>query len=530
MKKTQFKLYIVIFIILTIYFILKNFVKISILERAELYFEMIWLLFGIWSLFGNKKLLNEIRRMENESKENLQRFLDVLPFFLCVKDKEGKWKDANVIALKMSGLVDKIYKGKTDKELFGEYITCEEQDKEIFLTKESLKTEEKINEKTIEFTKVPVFKKNPEEDYLLVIGIDITDEVRYREESKEKQIRIESFIENNPHIVASFTMLGEMDYINENGLEILGCEKKDVLGKHFSHLIYEPRLEEAKAMFEKAKQGQKPVYNSKCVTKNGNIIDVKIKNIPIVINGRIDGVYVIAEDITEKLKAEEMYRKMDKLSVVGEMAASIAHEVRNPLTSLRGFVQILQLDNQEENKNHYFKVMLEELDTINFIVSEFMILARPEPKKFEKADIQKMIEDMNRFYKQEAKMKNVEIDFKYQIGNYQIDCQPNQLKQVILNIYKNATEAMPNGGSITVELTQDEEKVYMTFQDEGIGINENRLKKIGEPFYTTKEKGTGLGMTVSFKIIENHSGKIEFQSEENVGTIVKIELLKKQGK
>ncbi len=126
----------------------------------------------------------------------------------------------------------------------------------------------------------------------------------------------------------------------------------------------------------------------------------------------------------------------------------------------------------------------------------------------------------------QAILNNVNIRVLYENEQVAINCDENQIKQVFINILKNAVESMPRGGDITIEcsITQEQNEVYIKFIDQGIGISEDRLKKIGEPFYTTKEQGTGLGLMLSYKIIESHNGKLNIHSELNKGTRIDIVL------
>jgi signal transduction histidine kinase len=228
-------------------------------------------------------------------------------------------------------------------------------------------------------------------------------------------------------------------------------------------------------------------------------------------------------DITELRRTEELLKKSEKLSVLGELAAGIAHEIRNPLTTLKGFVQL-----QKEHVKLdplYVDVMLSELDRINEIVSEFLILSKPQASSFKKLDLVKILFDTMQFMEPQATLNNIQFHNKSSKMIPEVNCEENQLKQVFINVIRNAIEAMPEGGVITVE-TQliNHKEVCIRFIDQGCGIPNDKIKKLGEPFYTTKEKGNGLGLMVSYKIIEGHKGRIIFKSEENKGTRVEIVL------
>lgn len=220
---------------------------------------------------------------------------------------------------------------------------------------------------------------------------------------------------------------------------------------------------------------------------------------------------------------EECLRKSDTLNVVGELAAGIAHEIRNPMTALKGFIQLLQ-GSIKEDHSLYFNVITSELKRIESIITEFLILAKPQAVRFEQKNIIKIMKDTIDLLNAQAILVNVQIYLEYE-NVPDIYCEPNQLKQVFINILKNAIEVMPNGGNIFVSIHRKNDKwVQIAIQDEGPGISKDKLKRLGEPFYTTKDRGTGLGLMVSYKIIEEHKGKVKVKSKVGHGTTFYISL------
>ncbi|MFC3780141.1 PAS domain-containing sensor histidine kinase [Bacillus chungangensis] len=232
----------------------------------------------------------------------------------------------------------------------------------------------------------------------------------------------------------------------------------------------------------------------------------------------------VIRDISEKMEMLEQIRKSDTLNIVGELAAGIAHEIRNPMTALKGFIQLLESSVNDEH-TMYFNVITTELQRIESIITEFLILAKPQDIQFRKHDVRKIMSDTLELLHAQAIMHNVQFDTCYDGALPQLFCEPNQLKQVFINIAKNAIEVMPKGGIIRIKITVNQDGwLHIAIQDEGEGIPKDKLKKLGEPFYTTKERGTGLGLMVSFKIIEEHQGRVELESEFGVGTTFHIYL------
>ncbi|AKS37784.1 sporulation kinase [Anoxybacillus gonensis] len=234
---------------------------------------------------------------------------------------------------------------------------------------------------------------------------------------------------------------------------------------------------------------------------------------------------MMMRDMTEKKEMEEQLRKSDTLNVVGQLAAGIAHEIRNPMTALKGFIQLLQgsIGNDCEQHNMYFHVIMSELKRIESIITEFLVLAKPQAIHYERGDVAKIMQETVDLLSVQATMHNIQIEATYEQVPL-IYCEPKQLKQVFINILKNAIEVMPNGGTITVSVSRVEEGIRIAIRDEGSGIPKEKIKKLGEPFYTTKERGTGLGLMVSYKIIEEHHGRIDVESEVGVGTTFYITL------
>lgn len=230
----------------------------------------------------------------------------------------------------------------------------------------------------------------------------------------------------------------------------------------------------------------------------------------------------VFQDITEKVEIEEQLRKSETLNVIGELAAGIAHEIRNPMTALKGFIQLLEGSIKEEHEM-YYQVITSELERIDSIINEFLLLAKPQAIRFQEKDINQIMKETIDLLNAQAVLHNVQFNTHYDEQMPLIFCEPNQLKKVFVNLIKNAIEVMPDGGTITVMTRQNgKSQIHISIQDEGFGISKEKLKKLGEPFYTTKERGTGLGLMVSYRIIEEHKGLIRIESEEGKGTIFHI--------
>jgi PAS domain S-box-containing protein len=340
-------------------------------------------------------------------------------------------------------------------------------------------------------------------------------------EGREKQLN--SLIENNMDAIIHLDLEGNFISVNDVTVKITGYSEEELTEMSFKDLVNKEDLYLVQEHFLEIEKGKFSVLECRCMTKSGHSILVSMKGVPIIIENRMEGIFVIVRDITELKGKEELIRKSEKLSVVGELAAAVAHELRNPLTSIKGFLQLFQYKYTENKEKYYYNIMLSEIERINFIVSEFMILSKPQVTAYQNENITSLLIDVITLLETIANVKNIEISKEMEPDIILVNCDGNQIKQVFINIFKNAIEAVPNNGKIYIKVARlEKDSVGIRFIDNGPGIPNNLLSRLGEPFYTTKENGTGLGLMVSYKIIKDHQGSINIKSEMNRGTTVDI--------
>ncbi|RXT15349.1 PAS domain S-box protein [Ammoniphilus sp. CFH 90114] len=385
---------------------------------------------------------------------------------------------------------------------------------------------------------VQVSQVTVEEEVIFVCSIrDITErKIQYHlleclveertQELKQSEDKYRQLVEESPEIIIVRKLHSDIcSFINKTGLNLLGAERMDqIIGKSVFDWIHPEDHTYASTMMEDLRLGKEiDVVEERWVRLDGTVIDVELKTIPTEYQGE-PAIYVFARDITEWKKSQEILQQSEKLSVVGELAAGIAHEIRNPLTSLRGFVQLLDLEGGFGKE--YGHIMLSEIDRINMIVSELLLLAKPKKMDFQEHELKLMLDSIITLLNAQANLHGVEIVAYYSdtTTHYPVVCEENKLKQVFINILKNAIEAMPDGGQVRVEVDRLENDVSIAFIDQGNGIPSEQLSLIGQPFYTTKDKGTGLGLMVSHSIIQNHQGKLKISSEVGKGTLVEVVL------
>lgn len=234
-------------------------------------------------------------------------------------------------------------------------------------------------------------------------------------------------------------------------------------------------------------------------------------------------IYLIEIDRLQAAMMEKL-KSADKLNAISQLAASVAHEIRNPMTTVRGFLQMLKDDqNLTSDQSTFISVSLEELDRTNHIINDFLSLARPDSSVSGKVFLSATLFEVADFMRSYGLMAKVEIKTKISDGIF-INGNRNELKQLFINLIKNSIEAMPDGGILEVIAFKKGSTAYIQIKDEGIGLSKKQLSMLGQPYYSTKTKGTGLGLMISFDIIKRMKGEYKIDSEENNGTTFTIKL------
>lgn len=212
-----------------------------------------------------------------------------------------------------------------------------------------------------------------------------------------------------------------------------------------------------------------------------------------------------------KMQAEREMARLDRLRLVGEMAAAIGHEVRNPLTTVRGYLQFFSLKKELLSLHSQFQLLIDELDRANSIITEFLSMAHNKAIKTKECNLNNLIEELHPLIQSEALIRglSVETDLK-NIPDIFVDAK--EIKQLILNITQNGLEAMESGGCLFIKTDVKKNEVRLLIIDQGPGIDPELLPKMGTPFFTTKETGTGLGLAVCYSIAQRHQARIDFES------------------
>ncbi|MFC0559438.1 ATP-binding protein [Halalkalibacter alkalisediminis] len=220
---------------------------------------------------------------------------------------------------------------------------------------------------------------------------------------------------------------------------------------------------------------------------------------------------------------DDKLMRLEKLALLGQLSAGLAHELRNPMQSVKGFVQFLF---EDQTENRFRDIVLTEIDRMDHLIHDFLLVTQPTAPKRGYYDINEIVFETVELIQTEATLHNVELSISVDCDQFDVHVDRAQIKQVMINILKNAIEAVGENGQVTIDVrTLNDKEVTIEIEDNGAGIPIAILGRLGEPFFSTKEGGTGLGLSISKRIIQEHKGSISFENKKS-GTKVTISLLK----
>ncbi|MEE4601141.1 MAG: ATP-binding protein [Desulfobacteraceae bacterium] len=293
-----------------------------------------------------------------------------------------------------------------------------------------------------------------------------------------------------------------------------GKESDTVLPRHLCGL--KESLELGESISEKEME---------CEFTENKIVPVSISASKIINEeDQFVGQVLIIRDLGEVRRLQDEIRRTEKLAAIGGLAAGVAHEIRNPLSSIKGIASYYKdkFEDGSEDKE-MAGVMIEEVDRLSRVISELLEFARPTKLNLKPSNLNELLKHSARLIEQEATAKNVQVQMDLNPDSVRADVDPDRLTQCFLNLYLNALQVMENGGQLTIRSsTRGDDSVVIDIKDNGAGISPDDLGKIFDPYYTTKPKGTGLGLPIVHKIIEAHQGQVKVRSTVGQGTVFSI--------
>lgn len=468
-------------------------------------------------------------RKVEEVNDKLIDILDAIPIALVTYDESNKLSFANKKFQEVIGWSRDELVGLSPEEFF-KVIPKDEKNEEQAIVEQVLENESNIN------GVIRTYRNSKGNNVKLLVNahrINSGALVFFNDVKAEQQIAnlnlqtqtilnsigIPSVILDNKNRITAYNMAftnlihrEDIDIIKmsiDELIEMLNGKKKLLDSKYENNMLVEELYE---GFFD-------------CENELRKNILIKVSMIYNIEKEKVGGACII-HDITNEKENRQKLINQEKLALLGQMSATIVHETRNFLTTIKGCSQLIQAYSKEEKIKEYAEKINSNTNEVNKIISNLLTMSKPSQAVMEEVSINDLIVSLKSTLETSTITKGIEVNFNLNYDERYILCDEGQLKQVMLNLCKNAVDAMCGNGeavlNIEIGLKEENEELFIKISDNGVGISKNNLSKIGMPFFTTKKNGTGLGLNACYEIIKNHKGKINVESEIDKGTIFTI--------
>ena len=493
--------------------------------------------------------ITERKRFEKELRESEEKYRNLferVQHGLFISTKEGRFLDCNQAMVEMAGYDDKVeflkidiprdlYVNKEDRRKFQKLTEAQGfvKDLEVEFKK---KTDEKI---TVLLT---AHAKKGEKGEVIGyegLNIDISDRKRMERELKEANEFFMNLIESSVDGIIAADMKGNIFIFNKGAETLSGYKAEEVIGKIHITKIYPEGV--AKEIMKKLRSteyggpGKFTPTQLNVVNKNGEEIPIQL-SAALIYDGAGKEVASVGifTDLRSRLKMEKDLQEIEqaliqseKLAAMGRLTSQIAHELNNPIYGIMNTLDLLKTEIPPESKRRrILELSLSETHRLTEMLRNMLSFSKPEEEVRQHVKINELIEGILLIMDKQMQEATVKVKTYFDEKIPEVMASRNQLSQVMLNMFKNAKEAMPKGGTLTIGTRSEKDKVLIHIRDTGVGIPEENRAKIFEAFFTTKQKvkGVGLGLSVCYGIIKNHGGEIKIDSEEGKGTHFTISL------
>lgn len=449
----------------------------------------------------------------------VQKLIDTIPSPVFYKDVKGLYRGCNSAFEKLVGLPGEEIIGKRAHDIspreFADKYT--EMDDALFREPgiqvyESFVIHADGTKRNVIFNKATYLDEKGKVEGTIGVINDITG---YRRAEEAKRLSEERFVKAfnfNPAPMAIISRRdGRLINVNNAFLKSAGFNCEEILGRTLVDAgIYENHWCEDKVAKIIKEQGCVQNLEIKFQTRANESRYGLFSSEIIDLEGE-ECLLCVINDITDRKKLEIEMARLDRLDLIGQMAAGIGHEIRNPMTAVRGFLQVLAGKKNCVQYKEFFNLMIGELDRANFIITEFLSMARNKPRDLKRQNLNPIITAIQPLIT--ANALNLNINMLFKLGNIpDLLMDEKEIRQLILNLARNGMEAMSPGGYLTIETYPGNGEVFLAVRDQGKGIDADMLDKIGTPFFTTKEQGTGLGLAVCYSIASRHNATISFET------------------
>ena len=330
------------------------------------------------------------------------------------------------------------------------------------------------------------------------------------EESRNRYAALYDFA---PVGYVTFDHKGCIQEINLTGASLIGLERSQLISLPMLTIVAKSDLRLFLNHLRRCKRADDKVITELCLATNyGAPVQVQLLSVPYKSADGCSSFYkTVITDISERKRFEKELARLDRLNLIGEMAAGIGHEVRNPMTTVRGFLQLYRKKDSFIQYKEIFDLMIDELDRANSIITEFLSLAKNKVLNLTLQDLNTILTNLSPLIQADAmqfdKYINLQLD---EIPKLPLD--EKEIRQLILNLVRNGLEAMSSGGNLSIRTYIEGQEMVLSVQDQGKGIEPDILEKIGTPFFTTKDSGTGLGLAICYGIAARHNAVINIKT------------------
>ncbi len=335
----------------------------------------------------------------------------------------------------------------------------------------------------------------------------------------------QNVVESIPSGLITLSQYGTASFINPAGCQILSLQPLVVLGRHVTELGF-LTIDQWNEVRTQLSSGIL-IRQEKEFEVGGERRDVGFAITPLhTLEGKAAGYTLIFQDLTEMKKMEAELRLKERMAAVGELSAGIAHEIRNPLAAIAGSVQMLKNSKSfTPQEERLMSIVLRESERLNKSIAEFLRFVRPQEKMTAEFDIAASLsETLDLLANSPELRRDHKIDRDIDPPSFNIVGDPDQIRQVFWNLARNAVQAMPQGGLLSVRTELDENEYHIVFGDSGRGMSHGDQQRLFQPFRTNFPSGTGLGMAISYRIVQEHGGTIDVVSREGYGTVITVSL------